>query len=168
MAHEDDEPRSNRHRDEDEEYADIRPVSKSRSKKAGMSKGTLIGVLLIGSLMLVVACGGFGGLGYWAYTIYGKSPIVGTWEATGAKLTQRYTFQSDGLGHQKVANIQASFKYSFKEELLEMEPDGDIPEIKGVNRVQRFRIVFEHNEMVWTNIDNNPFLPHVQRFRRVN
>src|SRR5882724_2271358 len=125
-ARDDDEPRSKKRRDDDDPDDEPRSARKpKRKKKGGMGVLMLVGGLLGGGVLLVIACGGCGGLGYWLYTIYGTSPIVGTWEQTNHPFGIRptITFQDDGRGNVKIQNIQASFKYKFNGNTLEMEPD---------------------------------------------
>jgi hypothetical protein len=160
----DDEPRSKKRRDEDDPDDESRSARKpKRKKQGGMGVLMLVGGLLGGGVLLVIACGGCGGVGYWLYTVYGTSPIVGTWEQTNNPFGTTTTFQDNGRGTAKLQKFKGSFKYEFNGNTLEMERDNVV--VGGFNRMSRFNVTFNgNNELVLTSLDL-PGAPQ-ERFRR--
>ncbi len=141
-----------------------------KPKKRGMGVGMMIGVVAAGGLLLFVACAGCAGLSYFAYVTFGRSPIIGTWEPTGANplgLKATFTFDADGKGRVSIGPIQVHFKYRMNGNVLEMESEGLVQNPFGIvnNRPARFNVQFHNNnEMTLTNLDG---IGRPERFRRV-
>ena len=95
---------------------------------------------------------------------------VGTWEQIDHPLGLKpvNTFESNGRGSVKVANVLVTYKYRLTGNNLVIEPDAELQgALKGFNATEHYTVAFHGNEMTLTSLDNRPFFPREQRFRRL-
>ena len=124
-------------------------------------------MLLMGGVLLSVACAGCGGLGYLAYWLANRNSLVGTWEQTHPQgMHVRYTFTEDGRGWLEGAGPQVGLTYNLKNGVLEIQLQGQIPQ--GFRANTLYDVAIDGNGMTLTPIGiNDPNLATQRHFRRV-
>jgi hypothetical protein len=167
-----DDDRDDKDHDEDDRDDDDRDEASIRRKprrKQSRALGVTIALFVFGGFVLIVGCTGCGGLSYWIYTLVSVSPIVGTWESNNQfqAIKATVTFKDDGKGQVNVAAVQINFTYRFKGNQLEIDTEQGLFGGGAVRRTERYAVTIQGNDMTWTNIDNQPFVPREMKFRRV-
>ena len=164
-----DDPPRRRKRDDDQgddrEYDDEAPSRKPKKQKSN-ALGITVGFAILGIGFLAIGCVGCGALGYWMYTIFGRHPIVGTWEQTNNPLGARVInkFEANGKGSVQLVNVTVNYRYRVEGNTLTLEPD---QAVQGLNAVERYTMQINGDNMTLTRLDNIPFALRELRFRRL-